>query len=168
MNRQQRRAGAGAVPLKWLSREALASIAVRLDQADQPGAAALVRETMQGDLVLLTVSGRAFSPAKGFDTTNPSTILMVGDDDYASTGPTGWRSSGRVARWAACAVIHAAAASADTYLEAAHAARETGRCALIETVPKHAAAWAELFMGKPALVILPRGGVHPIEKGTRH
>jgi len=154
--------------MKLLSPAELASVAVRLDQADRPGAAALVREAMRGDLVLLSVGDRASDPAKGIAPTDRATILIVGDDDYSSTGPTGWRSAATVATWAASAVIHAAAASAQTYFQAADAARETGRCALIETVPKHAAAWTELFRGKPALMIMPRDGVHPVEGGTRH
>jgi len=38
-----------------------------------------------------------------------------------------------------------------------------GRAALIETDTAHAREWAELFRGKPALIIQPRdGGAHPV------
>lgn len=87
--------------------------------------------------------------------------MLIGDDDYASTGPAGWNCAEIIIAWASCAVVHAAGPSAETYLEAAAGARVTGACALIETDAQHADDWVARFNGKPVLLVLPVGGRHP-------
>lgn len=170
MNRQQRRAAARqTIPFFRCSRENLANAAMRADQARQPGMAALLREMMRGGLALVSITDRAATA--DLDEVRQKcrpTVLIVGDDDHASAGPAGWKCAHAVAAWAACAIVHAAGATAETYLEAAHAGRFMGACALIETDTAHAEQWTALFVGKPTLLVLPRGGVHPIETGTRH
>jgi hypothetical protein len=89
-------------------------------------------------------------------------VALIGDDDYQSSGPAGWLCAKRVAQHTACAVIHAAGATADTYAQALTGARLMGSCALIETDTERAREWAELWRGKPALLVWPRGGVHPV------
>lgn len=170
MNRQQRRAAARqSVPFFRCSREKLAEAAMRADQAQQPGVAALMREVMRGDLALVSITDRAATI--DLDEVRQKcrpTVLVVGDDDHASTGPAGWKCADAVAGWAASAVIHGAGATADTYIEAVAGARVTGACALIETDAAHATEWTRRFAGKPTLLILPRNGAHPVETGTRH
>jgi hypothetical protein len=90
------------------------------------------------------------------------TVAVIGDDDYRSTGPAGWRCSAAIAEWAAAAVIHAAGATAESYGEAAKAARLLGRAVLIETDTANALAWAKVFEGRPVLVVAPTTGPHPV------
>jgi hypothetical protein len=137
---------------------------MRADQAGQAGVAHLLREMMQGDLALAFVSDRnaAIDDADLIQAWR-ETVLIIGDDDHASTGPAGWRCAADVASWCAAAVIHAAGATAESYGEAARAARSVGRTVLVETDVRNAQGWAGLFMGKPRLLILPRDGIHPIQ-----
>ncbi len=170
MNRQQRRAAARqSIPFFRCSRDNLANAAMRADQAQQPGMAALLREMMQGGLALVSIADRATTvDLDEVRQKSRPTVVIVGDDDHASTGPAEWKCANAVAAWAACAVIHAAGATAETYVEAVAGARVTGACALIETDAAHATEWTRRFVGKPTLLILPRNGAHPVETGTRH
>ncbi len=169
MNRHQRRATKRqSIPFIRCTREQLATAAIRLDQAEQPGAAALMREAMRGGLAIVGLTDRQAAADVANLPLDRSTVLIVGDDDYATTGPAGWRCAETIAAWAACAVVHGAGATAATYLEAARGAREAGRCALIETDAAHAAEWVARFAGKPVLVIVPREGGHPVRTGAVH
>ena len=173
MNRQQRRSAArgsrDSLSFIPCTRENLARAAMGADQAQQPGIAALTREMMRGGLALIYVTDRAAAiDLDGVTEKHRATVLIIGDDDHASTGPAGWKCAEAVAAWGACAVIHAAGATAETYLEAARGGRILGACVLVETDTAHAEQWTALFVGKPTLLVLPRGGVHPLEQGTRH
>lgn len=90
------------------------------------------------------------------------TVVVVGDDDYCSTGPKGWSGTPALVQWAAAAVIHAAGSSAESYSEAAKAARLRSRTVLIETDTAHAKDWALAFRDRPCLLVLPKSGPHPI------
>src|SRR4051794_11144416 len=98
----------------------------------------------------------------------PMVVLLV-DDDGASTGPAGFRSWRRLTTWAGCALVHAAAADAETYQLVVTMAALQGRLLLIETTSAQEPAWAEALQaaGIPAVGVLPRGGVHPVRPGRR-
>jgi hypothetical protein len=133
------------------------------EQAQQPGLAELLRELLTGTFSLVSASGRtALVNPDELARAQHACVVLIGDDDYASSGPAGWRCAETIAAWARCAVIHAAGASAETYHEAVQGARLLGRAALIETDTAHAEEWASLFVGKPALLVLPREGAHPV------
>jgi beta-phosphoglucomutase-like phosphatase (HAD superfamily) len=163
MNRAHRRAAKARSTLEACTPENLAKAAVVADQAGQPGVAELMREVRRGGLALFFSSDRkqTVTVAELNQAALP-TVVVVGDDDYSSSGPAGWRCSAALAEWAAAAVIHAAGATAGTYAEAAKAARLLGRAVLIETDTAHAAAWAEVFQGRPVLIVAPTTGPHPI------
>jgi len=117
----------------------------------------------KGGLALVAGFGRRDSVAAAdLESSRHPTLVVVSDDDYASTGPRGWRSAAVITSWAGAALIHAAGVDRETYRAAAQAARIVGRCVLIETSSEHAEGWAELIQDKPALVIIPRTGAHPI------
>jgi hypothetical protein len=42
-------------------------------------------------------------------------MIVIGDDDHASTGPDAWPSWRRLKGWARAAMVHAAASDRDTY-----------------------------------------------------
>jgi hypothetical protein len=122
-----------------------------------------MRQVRRGGLALFFNSDRTQTvTVEELNQAQRPTIVVVGDDDYQSTGPAGWRCSATVAEWAAAAVIHAAGATADTYAEAAKAARLLGRAVLIETDTANALAWAKVFEPKRVLMVLPKDGPHPI------
>lgn len=165
MNRQQRRT-AKRQQLRGFHACALgnlATAAMRADQAGQPGTAELFRAAMQGNLALAIISGRnVIVTASDLRCGDDAVLTLIGDDDYQSTGPRGWACAATVAAWARCAVVHASGASAETYREAILGARVKGRVVLIETSSANAMAWADLFVGMPTLLVLPRAGDHPI------
>ncbi|WP_158323030.1 hypothetical protein, partial [Acidisphaera rubrifaciens] len=134
---------------------------VAAEQAGQPGLAELLRAVRRGEMQLVSVGHRdAEITARDLPKTGAA-VVLIGDDDYSSSGPAGWRCADVVAAWAEAAVVHAAGATAETYQEAVHAARFLGRCVLIETDTVHAREWVGRFYQKPTLVIVPRDGVHP-------
>jgi hypothetical protein len=146
-----------------MKRSDLARASVAVEQAGQPGLAELIRAASHGVIALMMVSDRTVSVSKRELTgCNKPIVTVIGDDDYASTGPSGWLCAKRVAQHTACAVIHASGATADTYAQAWMGARLTGSCALIETNTEHAREWAQLWRGKSVLLVWPRGGVHPV------
>ena len=163
MNRSQRRATKAHILLEACTPENLAKAAVAADQAGQPGVAELMREVRRGGLALFFNSDR--NQEVTVDDLNQAqrpTVVVIGDDDYSSSGPTGWRCSATVAEWAVAAVIHAAGATAESYAEAVKAARLLGRAVLVETDTAHALAWAQVFQPKRVLLVLPKVGPHPI------
>jgi hypothetical protein len=169
MNRQQRRAQAaqcrrfGTIARFNCTPDNVAKAIVAAVQCGQPGVAELLRHVRSGDIQIVQVESRDADIATAdLIIVDRPAVALVGDDDYRSTGPKGWRSATTISAWARSAVIHAAGATADTYREAVRGAHVTGRCALIETDAAHADAWAGVFTGKPVLVILPRDGVHPV------
>lgn len=169
MNRHQRRAAkarrqiGGTGVFKACSSEQLARASMIADQAGQPGVAEILREVRRGGLAA-GFCRRREEPLHLRDLERSSTpmVFVIGDDDYRSTGPAGWRCADTLARWARAAVIHAAAATPESYGEAVRAARMLGRAVLVETDMAHMMQWAELFRDRPVLVILATDGLHPM------
>jgi hypothetical protein len=170
MNRHERRASSKGAKQARVNEsvascepEKLISVAVGLDQAGHPGMAQIFREMAIGGFaaILNVQRGEKFTQAE-LNAANRPTLVVLGDDDYQSTGPDGWRCSATVASWAACALIHASSDNAESYQQAVIAARTMGRCVLIETDSAHAEAWGDIFPDKPTLTILPTNGAHPV------
>jgi hypothetical protein len=163
MNRAERRATKAQSVLQACTPDNLAKAAVAAEQAGQPGVAELMREVRRGGLAVFFSSDRqqVVTLAELNQAVRP-TVVVVGDDDYQSTGPSGWRCSAVVSEWAAAAVVHAAGATAESYSEAVRAARLLGRAVLIETDTAHAEEWALVFEPKRVLLVLPKTGPHPI------
>jgi len=165
--RQQRRSAERRQ--KSFTHEQLNDAIIRAEQVDQPGWAELIREVRKGCLTLVCVPNRAVK-LPDLNAAPAPTIVLIGDDDYFSTGPGGWACSPTIAAWAGCAVIHAAGTSVETYRQAIHGAHARGRAVLVETDAANAEPWAELFRPMPTLLVLPHDGVHPIlpDRGSIH
>ena len=162
MNRHQRRAAEAKATPQACAPEKLAQASVAADQAGQPGTAQLMREMRRGDIAVLFNTDRERPVSvEELSKAQLPTLVVIGDDDYRSTGPAGWRATPALAAWAEAAVVHASGASAETYAEAAKAARIKGRAVLVETDTAHARDWAEVFRDRPVLLVLPRDGAHP-------
>ena len=89
-------------------------------------------------------------------------LFLIGDDDYRSTGPAGWRCAAPAAEWAAASVVHGAAGDAEIYQSVVTATERWRRLLLVETSGDHVPAWSRIVSGKPCLLINPIGGLHPI------
>lgn len=96
------------------------------------------------------------------------TVLIVGDDDDAATGPTGWRSAKEATHWAAAAIVHGAGAERGHYDMAVASAVRFRRLLLIETRSQFVRPWGSLLEGKPRLAIMPRTGPHPVIPTREH
>lgn len=116
------------------------------------------------DLVIVERGGNvSFKRLKQF---RRPVLVLVGDDDYASTGPTGWLDVVRLVRWARYAMIHATGATQEIYAAAVDGAVVQRRFLLVETDSAHAHAWADAMQGTrppvPFLGVLPADGPHPV------
>ncbi len=97
-------------------------------------------------------------------------LVLVGDDDDASSGPAGWRCAERLARWARGGIVHGSGAEDAHYQLATAAAALFSRFALVECNSANHDAWASLFLdqGVPVMGILPRDGLpHPMPRNPR-
>jgi hypothetical protein len=93
------------------------------------------------------------------------TVLMLGDDPGSPDGmggPDAWRCLPQLKRWVRGVIVHGAGGQPEHYAEAVRAARRLGRVAMIESTSKHAVAWARSIGCPRTLLILPRGGLHPL------
>lgn len=164
MNRHQRRAiAAQNHPPRMECTAANINRAIAFaEQSGQPGVAELYRAVLAGDFGLVPITRRDMQIATADLAAPVPMLILIGDDDYASTGPAGWQCSSILAQWAHAAVIHASGATAETYREGVKAARICRRAVLVETSTDKASAWAELFRPKPVLLILPSDGPHPV------
>ncbi len=69
-------------------------------------------------------------------------LLLIGDDDHASTGPSGWRCARKLREWARAAIVHGTGGRREHYEWAATAAAMQRRLVMIETDSGHLAEWA--------------------------
>jgi hypothetical protein len=165
VSRHERRAAEARLktPARLIAnREQLATMVVRFEQAGQRGMAELLRHVSAGRIALVGLDARNRDFPVDKIRPHVPTVCVIGDDDYASTGPAGWLSAAAVAGWARSAIIHAAGDTAENYREAVYGAVQCGTCALIETDTANAAEWAALFPDRPRLLVWPREGLHPI------
>jgi hypothetical protein len=120
------------------------------------GAIALVQPVDRAALVSMSMLKRAPRPV----------LVVIGDDDYASTGPEGWACAKRLLRWCRWVCIHASGAEVAQYRAIATATMLHCRGLLIETSSAQAENWAAaLSAANPyprGCFILPRNGLHPV------
>jgi hypothetical protein len=92
-------------------------------------------------------------------------LVILGDDDYGSTGPAAWPDAVRLMRWARFTFLHAAGGEAVHYAAAALSAQEHHRVLLVETDTAHLEAWRALIDRiRPhglGLIIATRSGAPP-------
>jgi hypothetical protein len=90
------------------------------------------------------VSGAMLSKKHG------PTVIALGDDDYKSTGPSGWPQVVRLLRWATTMSLHGASGEPIHYAMAAAGAMICRRLLMVETGAAHLDAWLAL-----ARVVVP-------------
>lgn len=123
----------------------------------------IYRAVADGRIALVEPSRRTSVPSRMLIASNRPTILLIGDDDDAPTGPTGWCCARRAKKWGRSALIHAAAGEPAHYRAAVLGAEFHDRFVLVETDTAHRDAWASwLHSVMPGVVITTRpGDVHP-------
>jgi hypothetical protein len=172
MNRHDRRAArktqTAFIPC---TSDNLAKAIALCEQVGQAGHAELFRAAREGKVAIAFATDRRVMFSKAELSAAPlPTIIIISDDDDFSTGPAGWKCASMVAEWARGAYVHAAGATRESYRDAIDGALLLRRFVLVETSSQRALAWAALLKNKPAKVMLPRDGVHPIapNRGVMH
>jgi hypothetical protein len=147
----------------------LADAIVVSDRLGAIGQAHLMRALAQGRIAYLPLlpdtsatKFKAFARA----TSHRPTVLLIGDDDGFDRGPDGWAMATRAVAWARSVLVHGAGAELHHYEAAILAAQLVRRALVIECSSTTLDAWTALVAGaahRPrALIIRPRGGVHPV------
>jgi|tagenome__1003787_1003787.scaffolds.fasta_scaffold20713806_1 hypothetical protein len=139
---------------------------VMCEQLGSAGHVTLFRAVQDRQINLIIVArGTPISDAALNRSKRPM-IVLLGDDDGAGSGPTGFRSWRRLRTWAGCGLIHAAAADVSSYSVAVALATLQGKLLLVETSAARAPEWVDALRASriPAVGVLPRGGQHPVRR----
>ena len=99
-------------------------------------------------------------------------VMLLADDDYASTGPDGFAVTDRTLQWARLVVIHGTGGTPEQYSEVVEAAGLMRRLVLVETSSAHAAEWVARTKAQPnpppLILLKPTGdGQHPTVPAVR-
>jgi hypothetical protein len=129
-----------------------------------PGRVELLRAVREGAFNLVEVARDGAAPMRAIERSQRPVMVVLGDDDYAATGPSGWAAWQRLSYWARGAMVHATGADVPTYRMAIGLALVTQRFLLIETDSVHAHDWENVLhrRGIPAIGLLPPDGAHPL------
>jgi hypothetical protein len=133
-----------------------------LHQVGQPHHAELFRAVPAKEIALAFLPGRK-SPWDGRAIPGDRpTVLVIGDDDYASTDPSDWRAARGAVCWAHAVFIHAAGAEIEHYKAVVANAVIRGRLLFVETDAAHLSEWVRATGDKPKFLIVPHDGQHPV------
>lgn len=125
----------------------------------------LLEAAQAGWIGLLVPARPAVLPKRQLRRCDIPTIVLIGDDDYETTGPDGWACSASLQRWGTKAIVHGAGATLTEYRAAVYACLAVKKLVLVETSSAHIQAWATHFAEAkppvPIALILPRDGQHP-------
>lgn len=135
----------------------------------------LLRPSSRGELNLIVpMRHTAQPPLYRMSKRGRPIVVVVGDDDYRTTGPDGWACADRLRSWASFACIHGTGGKPEHYAMAAIMAAEVRRLLFIETSSAGAQQWAGFLRERtPPLTfmgLLPPDGAHPVmpAKGELH
>lgn len=97
-------------------------------------------------------------------TTSRPTLVVVGDDDYAATGPDGWSTLPNLLRWARGAMVHGTGADISSYRAAIGMTLFHRKFVLVETDSAHVQEWGGRFLARriPTIGLVPSSGAHPL------
>jgi hypothetical protein len=129
-----------------------------------PGRVELLRAVRAGAINLVEIERRADAPMRAIENSPRPVIMLLGDDDYRSTGPAGWAAWQRLSYWARGAMVHATGADVPSYRLALGLAVVQRRFLMIETDSAHAHDWGSALHRRniPALGLVPPDGTHPV------
>ncbi len=149
------------------TQDQFARIIAHLSQTQYAFKVPLYRAAQMGVISLCEVVRDGTPPLKRLDRTGRASVVLIGDDDYASTGPTGWVATRKLLYWASAALVHGTGGTADDYSRAVVMAIQWGRVLLVETSSEHLMGWAGVVQNAPhqiaAVFKRPTApGVHPL------
>jgi hypothetical protein len=128
------------------------------------GPGACLHRSDPDEVTLLEVDRQGMPPSRVLKASARTLLAVIGDDDYRSTGPTGWAATRRLLYWARGGMIHATGADVPSYRTAIGMALVTWRFLLVETDSAHMDEWGGALRkhGVPFLGLRPPKGSHPV------
>lgn len=146
--------------------EGFARLIVQVEAAGAGHMTGLLRPAARGDINVGFVPRGGTPPLRRLERAGRPVVVVLGDDDYQSTGPDGWACAVKLRRWASYAIVNGGAGDRDHYAMAAVMARRVRRLLFVETSSAAAQEWAGFLKARtpalPFLGILPTVGPHPI------
>jgi hypothetical protein len=129
-----------------------------------PGRVELLRAVRRGEITLLEVDRQGMPPSRVLKASGRPLLAVLGDDDYRSTGPSGWAATRRLLYWARSALIHATGADVPSYQAVIALTLVCRRFLLVETDSAHLDEWGAALRkhGVPFLGLRPPKGSHPV------
>jgi hypothetical protein len=123
----------------------------------------LLQAAHAGLLQLVVLPRQTFFPRRQLKRCTKPTLLLIGDDDHASTGPDGWACAVAARDWCRRAILHGTGGTAPMYRKAVHDCLSAGRYVLVETSSKWLEEWTTLFATAPIQIdlVAPPNGAHP-------
>jgi hypothetical protein len=154
----------GAPHIQITSPDQIDRLIAQASTLNLPGRVQLLRAVRGGAINLVEIERTAPAPMRVIERSPRPVMVVLGDDDYAATGPAGWAAWQRLSYWARSALVHATGADVPTYRMAIGLAVVTRRFLLIETDSAHAHDWGAVLHRRsiPAVGLLPPGRVHPL------
>lgn len=124
----------------------------------------LYRAVASRQLHLVMIFRGADYPATLIKLLPEPAVVLIGDDDYAASGPSGFQDIRRIRYWPRRTVIHAAGGTEAQYNTFVLGATQFRRMLLIETDTAHEEEWVYLMdCYAPILLVSARNdGGHPI------
>ena len=144
-----------------------AAVIAQISQAGYAFKVPLYQAAQAGVISLCEVTRDGIPPLKRLDRTGRPVVILIGDDDYASTGPGGWAATRRLMHWARAALVHGSGGTAEDYCGAVAMAIQWNKMLLVETSSEHLMAWAGVVQRAPrriaAVFKRPTApGIHPV------
>lgn len=129
-----------------------------------PGRVELLRAARDGLVNLIDIDRDCAAPMKLLEASSRPVVVVIGDDDYRSTGPAGWAAWQRLSYWARGAMVHATGGDAASYRLAVVMAEMQRRFLLIETSSGRAHDWGGALHRRniQTIGLLSPDGAHPV------
>lgn len=128
--------------------------------------AELLRAVRRGSICLIEPRRDAVASMRLLKNASRPVLVLLGDDDYETTGPDGWATLPNLLRWARGAMVHGTGATIESYQTAIGMTLVHRRFVLVETSSDRVHEWGERFISRriPVVGLLPTDGAHPLPR----
>ncbi len=147
--------------------EQFAAVIAHLAQCGYGFKVPLYRAAQAGMISLCEITRDGMPPLKRLERTRRPVVILVGDDDYQSTGPDGWIATRPLMHWARAALVHGTGGTMEDYVGAVAMAIQWDKMLLVETSSDYLMPWAGVVQNAPhritAVFKRPTApGLHPL------
>src|ERR1700693_879960 len=138
-----------AGPLRVSDAGAIAQVTAMASASGYAHTVPLLEAARSGLIQLVVVPRQAHWPKRQLKRCTKPTLILLGDDDYQSSGPQGWASAQEARDWCVRAMLHGSGGNGGTYRKALYDCLEARRYVLVETSSAQMEAWTTLFAAAP-------------------